>query len=96
MDTVYKILDPKTGEYADAATLDECLEKVAETALALYMAQTYDAPYSVCTTHEDGTETWTRPDGTHTLSMQEKIKKVRERVGVMLSSIPPTPVETLP
>lgn len=64
----YSVLNPTTGLYQDAETLDECLDLVSETSYNLLLNYTHNQPYSVVEIHDDGSETWRNPAGEEILS----------------------------
>ena len=79
MQKIYKILNPATGEYEPAATLEECLDKVSTRAVEFYKHHTHNNPYSVVEVHDNGTEIWRNPDGNEILcpvKLEENIKKL--------------------
>jgi hypothetical protein len=70
MSTVFKVFNPLTGEYADAATQQELKTLLAQTAWSFFLAQTHGTPFSIVETHEDGSKTWTAPDGNSIPSLE--------------------------
>lgn len=63
MTVKFAILDPTTGFYEFAQTAEERNLLLAKRVWATYIAQVHDVPYSVVTVNEDGSETWTAPNG---------------------------------
>jgi len=96
MTTIYKILNPTTGEYIAAETLEACTEALADTAMYLLNKFTLDAPYSVVDINEDGSQVWRNPQGQETVNLEELTAKLKLKIGAQLTSIPVTPVETMP
>ena len=82
----YRVLNPITGEYQHANTLEECEQLVVDTAYNFYMLHVHDIPYSVVEI-EEGKETWSSGSGTE-LTIKNKLK--------IRMSIPLTAVEVLP
>jgi hypothetical protein len=66
MTTQYAILNPQTGSYEYVDDVNEVKEKVAEMAMAYYLAHTHNAPVSQVDTDDAGVETWSAFD-TNTL-----------------------------
>jgi hypothetical protein len=67
----YAVVNPLTGTYTYTNTIEERDSLLAAIAWEYYTTQTYNQPYSIVTINEDGSETWTTPDGTPKLSPQE-------------------------
>jgi hypothetical protein len=96
METVYKIINPENGEYVTKNTLEECVDFVAHVAINLLNSFTHNAPYSVVEINDDGSQVWRNPTGDEILNLQELQKTTSLKLGRQLTSIPVTPVETLP
>jgi hypothetical protein len=96
MTTIYKILNPLNGEYTTANSFEECSEFVADLAVNILNNFTQNAPYSVVDINEDGSQTWRTPQGVEIVNLEELTVKIKTRVGMPLTSIPVTPVETMP
>jgi len=64
----YTVLNPMTGLYQDAETIDECLNLVSQTAYNLLLNHTHEQPYSIVEINDDGSETWRNPAGEEILS----------------------------
>jgi hypothetical protein len=62
MSTKYVVLNPLVGGYETVDNTSEIKDKVAELAMALYLAHTHNTPVSTVVTDEDGAETWTAVD----------------------------------
>jgi hypothetical protein len=62
MITRYAILNPLVGEYEYVDDVTKVKEKVAELAMALYLAHTHGAPVSQVDTDAAGAETWSAVD----------------------------------
>ena len=62
MTTRYAILNPQVGEYEYIDDVSKVKEKVAELAMAHYLAHTHGAPVSQVDTDDTGAETWTAFD----------------------------------
>jgi hypothetical protein len=62
MTTRYAILNPQVGEYEYVDDITLVKEKVAELAMAHYLAHTHSAPVSQVDTDEVGAETWAAVD----------------------------------
>lgn len=98
MTIVYKVLNPLNGEYLTANTPDECAEFVADLAINMLNSATHNAPYSVVEINEDGSQVWRNPVGSEIIQRPSFLAKATSNVrnGMPLTSIPLTPVETLP
>ncbi len=96
MVTIYKILNPTTGEYTTAETLEACTEALADAAIYVLNKFTLDAPYSVVDINEDGSQTWRNPRGEEIVNLEELNTKLKLKTGAQLTSIPKTAVETMP
>ena len=59
MTTRYAILNPQAGEYEYIDDITSVKEKVAELAMAHYLAHTHGAQVSQVDTDDTGAETWT-------------------------------------
>jgi hypothetical protein len=64
----FVVANPMTGCYTDAATEQERDALMAKAAWELYLSHTHNAPYSVVTAKEDGSEVWKGCDGSPMLS----------------------------
>jgi hypothetical protein len=62
MTTKYAILNPQVGEYEYIDDIPLVKEKVAELAMAHYLAHTHGTPVSKVDTDEAGSETWSVVD----------------------------------
>jgi hypothetical protein len=62
MTTRYAILNPQVGEYEYVDDITLVKEKVAELAMAHYLAHTHGAPVSQVDTDDTGAETWSAVD----------------------------------
>lgn len=58
MITRYAVLNPQTGIYEFVDNTTDINNKIAEVALALYLAHTHNSPVSKIKTDESGAETW--------------------------------------
>lgn len=96
MTTIYKILNPITGEYITVETVEACTEALADAAIYTLNKFTQDAPYSVVDINEDGSQVWRNPQGQETVNLEELTAKLKLKIGMQLTSIPVTPVETMP
>jgi len=96
MTTIYKIFNPLTGQYVTAETLETCTDALVNIAMSVLNNFTKDAPYSVVTINEDGSETWRNPQGEEIINLELLKQKAKAQVGIGLVSIPKTPVETMP
>lgn len=96
MTTIYKIFNPATGEYVTAETVEACTDILINMAMSILNKFTQDAPYSVVTINEDGSETWRNPQGEEIVNLELLKQKAKAQVGSTLVSIPVTPVETMP
>jgi hypothetical protein len=96
MTTIYKIFNPTTGEYATAETVDACAEVLADAAMYLLNNFTHNSPYSVVDINEDGSQVWRNPQGEEIVNLEELTAKLKLKIGKQLTSIPVTPVETMP
>ena len=96
MSIVYKVLNPLNGEYLTANTAEECVEFVADLAVNLVNNLTHNAPYSIVEINEDGSQIWRNPAGEEMVNMEQVKKQTKLRVGMPLTSIPKTPIETMP
>jgi hypothetical protein len=96
MATIYKIFNPLTGEYTTAETLEVCTDILADTAISILNNFTQNAPYSVVEINEDGSQTWRNPQGEEIVNLELLRQKAKAQVGSALTSIPKTPVETMP
>lgn len=67
----FKVINPLDGSYTGAVTEQERNQLLAEIAWKFFLAHTHDAPYSVVVTNEDGSESWTSPNGSPQLSPAE-------------------------
>ena len=85
----YSVLNPTTGSYQDAETLDECLDLVSEIAYNLLLNYTRNQPYSVVEIHDDGSETWQNPAGEEILSPDQIKLNIKGR-GRKPGTIPQT------
>ena len=63
MTQYYNILNPLTGQYTSATTVDASIQILAETAWNFYLSQTHGNPISLITVNDNGTETWKTFDG---------------------------------
>jgi hypothetical protein len=93
---VFKVLNPMTGAYIDAHTLEACYAQVAEIALSLLNSYTDNQPYSVCETDENGLEVWRNAHGEEIMSPALANQKMIDKLSVPLTSIEPTQVNELP
>jgi hypothetical protein len=64
MTQYYNILNPLTGQYTSATTVDASIQILAETAWNFYLSQTHGNPMSLITVNADGNETWKAFEGT--------------------------------
>jgi len=97
MGIVYRIYHPKEGTHVDAQTLDECLEKVVNMAWDIYIDFTHNSPYFVVETSEDGlSEVWRNPQGEEVISPEEIKRRALLKQTAPTTTMPITPVETLP
>lgn len=71
MTTKFSVINPMTGIYTDAATEQERDALLAKTAWEFFLAHTHNMPYSVVVVNEDGSETWSAPNGAPMLSPAE-------------------------
>lgn len=62
MTTRYAILNPQVGEYEYVDDITLVKEKVAELAMAHYLAHTHGTPVSQVDTDEAGSENWSAVD----------------------------------
>lgn len=96
MTTIYKILNPINGEYVTVNTFEECENYLVDLAFNLLNHTLHNSPYSVVTINEDGSQTWRNPQGEEILNFDKLRAEAKLRVGKPLTSIPVTPVETMP
>lgn len=59
----YALLNPKTGSYELFNSREEAVPRFAEIALSLMLEHTQQSPFTIVETNEDGSQTWTAPDG---------------------------------
>lgn len=83
----YRVLNPITGEYRHASTLEECEQLVVDTAYDFYMMHVHNIPFSVVEVTDDGKEIWSTGEGVE-IATKSKLK--------IKMSIPLTAVEVLP
>ena len=79
MQKIYKILNPATGEYEPAATLDECTTKLSDIVWKFYLGYAHQQPYSIVEVHDDGSETWRNPAGDEIASPEEILQKIKQK-----------------
>jgi hypothetical protein len=80
MKKIYKVLNPQTGEYADAETLLACLNLVSKTAYDFYMKHTHGNPFAIVSIDaETGAETWTGVNSETILSPAEIQAEMQKR-----------------
>jgi hypothetical protein len=91
MTKLFKIFNPLTGNYASAANEQERDALLAQTAWQLFLAHTHSTPFSIVEIQEDGSESWTAPDGS-AIPSPESFDEAWKAV----MNPNPTPVETLP
>lgn len=97
MSIVYKIYHPQTGEHIDAQTLPECLEKLTDVMWEFYTAYTHNSLYFVVETSEDGTsQVWRNPQGEEVASPEEIKRRALLQRTAPTTTMPDTPVETMP
>jgi hypothetical protein len=77
MKTQYAVLNPATGSYQFADTLDEVPMKMAEVAFAFYMSQTAETPLSIVQTHDSGAETWFAATGERIPPVEDVVAQMR-------------------
>lgn len=80
MTTVFKVLNPLTGLYIDSTSESERNSILFETAWNFYLSHTHNSPYSQVVINEDGSETWTAPNGTPQLSPAEIQKLIADEI----------------
>lgn len=59
MQTVYRVLNPATGGYAECNTKEEAEILARERAWEFYLLQTHNAPISKVMITDEGAEIWT-------------------------------------
>lgn len=80
---IYKIFNPSNALYADAETMDECIETVAQLAYDFFMKHTHNAPYSIVEVQDNGAEVWRTAEGDEIPNPNEirmGIKSIAERI----------------
>jgi hypothetical protein len=87
---IFKVLNPMTGVYVDANTAEECVAKMSEIALTLYLEHVHQQPYSVVDKLEDGSEVWRSSAGVEIANQDGLIRATLQNAINLQYTLPPT------
>jgi len=97
MKTEFAVLNPNDGSYTRVATKEEATTVAAQLATDFYFTHSQQSPLTIVITDDNGTESWTAPDGTKMLSPAEVAVELEKqaRLNISVTSIPLIPTVTL-
>ena len=76
----FAVLNPTDGQYAKFDTPEQAVDAAVTIAVSFYISQTHGQPFAQINVAEDGTETWSAPDGTPMLSPAQHQAEMEARM----------------